>query len=168
MAPQWYAVQTKPRAEERAMRWLRERTTLPLFLPKLAVPRYRGGRRVTAIEVLFPSYLFVHMPLELATWSAVRWTPGVKEIVGVGGVPVPVPDEAIELLRARALEDDVIPWRASYPAGARVRIVRGPFAGLIGILERPTTRHERVRVLLSLLGGQRPVEVDVLDLEEVG
>lgn len=167
MSCAWYAVQTKPRAEERVSRWLRERHNIRVFLPKLAVPKWRRQRRVTVIETLFPSYLFVWMSLDPGPWYAVKWTPGVRAIVTTGEVPVPVPDDAIHFLMDRSVDGGVIPWQPRYPAGATVRVLRGPFAGLVGILERPTTRQERVRVLLSLLGRPTPVEVDILDLEEV-
>jgi transcription antitermination factor NusG len=160
-------VQTKPRAEEQVALRLRQHCRLEVFLPKLAVPKRRRGRRITAIEMLFPSYLFVHMSLEPGSWYAVKWTPGVKGIVGTGDLPVAVPDEAVRLLLDRCMAEEIIAWRPAYPVGAHVRITHGPFAGLVGILERPATRQERVRVLLHLLGGPVPVEVEVADLEQV-
>jgi len=167
MGERWYAVQTKARAEEQVALRLRAVSRLRVFVPKLAVPRRRRNRRITAIEMLFPSYLFVHMTLDPGRWYAVKWTPGVRGIVGTGDVPVPVPDEAIQLLVGRCLAEEIIPWRPVYAVGTHVRITHGPFAGLVGILERPATRQERVRVLLNLLGGCVPVEVEVTDLEQV-
>ena len=167
MEERWYAVQTKPRVEEQVALRLRQYCRLHVFLPKLAVPKRRRNRRITAIEMLFPSYMFVYMTLDPGPWYGVKWTPGVKGIVGTGDQPVPVPDEAIGLLMDRCMSEEIIPWRPVYPAGTHVRITHGPFAGLVGILERPATRQERVRVLLHLLGGQVPVEVEIVDLEKV-
>ncbi|MDQ7858944.1 MAG: transcription termination/antitermination protein NusG [Armatimonadota bacterium] len=165
--PQWYAVQTKPRQEERVRRWLEERTRLPVFLPKLEQVRRRRARRVSVIEPLFPSYLFVHMALDPEPWYAVKWTPGVRQVVGTGGQPQPVPGEAMALLLERCGEQGLVAWRPPLRAGEAVRVLHGPFAGLEGILERPTSRGERVRVLLALLGGTTPVELDVTDIEIV-
>jgi transcription antitermination factor NusG len=61
----------------------------------------------------------------------------------------------------------VIPWESKLRQGCRVRIKEGPLAGLAGILDRPTSRAERVCVLLNLLNTVATVEVDVVDLEEV-
>jgi transcription elongation factor/antiterminator RfaH len=165
--PQWYAVQTKPRQEERVRRWLQERTRLPLFLPRLEQIRRRRARRVSVIEPLFPSYLFVRMALEPEPWTAVRWTPGVRQIVGAGEQPSPVPAEAMRLLLERCGDDELVAWRPALRTGNVVRVLYGPFAGLEGILERPAGRSERVRVLLALLGGATPVELDVMDIEIV-
>ncbi|MDR7522361.1 MAG: transcription termination/antitermination NusG family protein [Armatimonadota bacterium] len=163
----WYAVQTKPRCEERVRRWLCQRSGLPVFLPKIAYPRRRGPRRVTVVEPLFPSYLFVHMPLDPGPWYAVKWAPGVRRIVTAGDTPVPVPADAMRILLERCGDGDVVPWQPVYRAGASVRVLGGPFAGLVGILERPCSRADRVRVLLNLLGTVTPVEIDVVDVEVV-
>ncbi len=167
MDVRWYAVHTKPRCEEQVSIHLRQRGDVRVFLPKLAVSKRRRNRLVTAIEILFPSYLFVQMSLDPGRWYAVKWTRGVKSIVGTGDGPVPVPDEAIQLLMGRCLNDEIIPWRPEFMAGSQVRITYGAFAGFAGILDQPTTRKARVRVLLDLLGRQTPVEVDIADLEQV-
>ncbi len=163
----WYAVQTKPRQERQVSRWLLRRCQLQVFLPKLAVQKRRRRRRITAIEILFPSYLFVRTVLDPAAWYAVKWTPGVKGVVGMGDVPVPIPEEAIQFLMQRCVDGDVIPWQPALPVGAQVRVREGPMAGLVGILERPAAQRERVRVLLNLMGRQTPVELDSIDLEQV-
>ncbi|HEV8339796.1 MAG TPA: transcription termination/antitermination NusG family protein [bacterium] len=163
----WYAVQTKPRCEDEVVHRLAQRGAVPVFLPKLEAMRRWRGRKVRTVEPLFPSYLFVRMTLEPQQWHAVKWTPGVKRIVGTDEVPVPVPDEAIEVLRARCREGDVVPWAPLLRLGAHVRITDGPFVGFEGILERAATRAERVRVLLMLLRTPASIEVDVVDLEEV-
>ncbi len=163
--PCWYAVQTKPRHEYRVQHWLRERSGLLVFLPRVEEIRKRRSRRVTIVEPLFPSYLFVQMRLEPDPWYAVRWAPGVKHIVGTEETPTPVPVEAMMLLMDRCGAGEVIQWRPPFQAGEPVRVVTGPFAGLEGILDRPSGRGERVRVLLRLLGSTTPVEMDVTDIE---
>ncbi len=163
--PRWYAVQTKPCQEERVRFWLRQRCSLPVFLPKLEILRKRRSRRVSLVEPLFPSYLFVYMTLEPAPWYAVKWTPGVKQIVGTGEVPTPVPGEVIALLRGRCGDDEIVQWRPALRGGEAVRVMHGPFAGLEGVLQRPRSRGDRVRVLLNLLGSLAPVEMDITDIE---
>jgi transcription elongation factor/antiterminator RfaH len=165
----WYAVQTKPRQEERVHGWLRARSGLSVFLPKVSDLRRRRSRRVKVVEPLFPSYLFVQMRLEPESWNAVKWAPGVKGIVTTGDVPTPVPAEAIGMLRGRCEDGETISldpgWRLK--AGSTVHVVHGPFAGLEGILQRQASRGERVRVLLQLMGCLTPVEMDVTDVELV-
>ena len=165
--PLWFAVQTKPRQEERAHAWLSNRVGLPVFLPRLEELKKRHSRSVRVVEPLFPSYLFVHMTLEPEPWYAVKWAPGVKRVVGTGEVPTPVPPEIISLLRARCGDEEVIHWGPAMMGGESVRVVHGPFAGLQGILERPSSRRERVRVLLTLMGCATAVDMDITDIELV-
>ncbi len=163
----WYAIQTKPRCEDQAIGWIQRRTDVPLFMPRLEVLRRRGRRTVPVIEPLFPSYVFVRMALDPEDWYAVKWAQGVKGIVSVGETPVPVPDGVIALLVERCAEG-CIRWRPQWTPGTEVHITHGPFAGLIGILDRPTSRSERVRVLLRMMRTTVPVEVELVDVEAVG
>jgi transcription antitermination factor NusG len=48
--------------------------------------------------------------------------------------------------------------------GSRVRIVRGVLEGFEGIVERYLPARDRVRLLLKLVAGTRPVEVDAADV----
>jgi hypothetical protein len=50
--------------------------------------------------------------------------------------------------------------------GDQVRILQGPFAGHLG-LYAGMRAHERVLVLLALLGGQQRVELPKADVEAV-
>jgi len=163
----WFAVQTKPCAEERVWHWLLHRHGLPVFLPKIEVIRRRGPSRITIVEPLFPGYLFVQMNAELTSWHKVKWAPGVRRIVCTGDIPTPVPLEVMELLRERSGPGEIMQWRCEFRRGESVRVVHGPFIGLEGILERPTSRGDRVRVLLRILGGVAPVEIDVTHVELV-
>jgi transcription antitermination factor NusG len=49
--------------------------------------------------------------------------------------------------------------------GAKVRIVRGIFAGSEGEVLRLETPQKRIAVLLSLLGSDQPVELSSEDVE---
>lgn len=163
-ATHWYAVHTKIRAEEQAMQWILLKTTIPVFMPRVEVLR-RRGRKARRIEPLFPSYFFVHTALQPDEWNGVRWSPGVKGIVSTGNTPVPVPEAAVQLLQSRCAAG-AIRWDPLWKPGDEVRIKTGPFAGLAGIVDRPTSRRERVRVLLDVMRSRVPVEVDALDIEQ--
>ena len=91
----------------------------------------------------------------------------MKRVVGTGEVPTPVPPEIISLLRARCGDEEVIHWGPALMGGESVRVVHGPFVGLQGILERPSSRRERVRVLLTLMGCATAVDMDITDIELV-
>ena len=163
----WYVVQVKRYDEHRVARHLAMRP-VQTFLPLIESLRRRNGNLGTRLEPLFPGYLFVQMQaLEVNPnyWHIVRWTPGVRRILGTDETPVPMPGEAIEALQARVQELGFVRPGVRFAPGTRVRIRSGPLAGLEAIFERPTSKHGRVRVLLELLGqvGRAEVEESSLD-----
>ncbi|HET9001378.1 MAG TPA: transcription termination/antitermination NusG family protein [bacterium] len=165
----WYAVQAKSHCEGRALSHLTQKA-IPAFLPFIEVIHYYRSRRVVRLEPLFPSYLFVQlesMDSNPSHWNVVRWTPGVKSILGTEGSPMPVPDDAIDAIRARVKELGFVRPGPRFEPKARVMIRRGPLAGLEAVFERPLSGSGRVQVLMHLLGQQRRVQVDAVDLELV-
>ena len=76
--------------------------------------------------------------------------------------PARVADQVIDDLRAR--ERNELPKRSGLQPGDHVRVLHGPLAGQLGLYagQRP---HERVLVLLALLGGQQRVELATSDIE---
>jgi transcriptional antiterminator RfaH len=156
---QWFVVQTKAREEHRVCARLAA-DDFVTFLPQMLVRRRHGSRRWQAVEPLFPSYIFTRFRLELPAWSRIHWTPGVRRLLG-GDTPVPVSDEVVAYLQVRTGERGyVVPGR-TLAAGTKVQFTEGPFDMLEGIIDRPVSRHDRVRVLLWLCGKSVAVEVPV-------
>ncbi len=159
----WYAVHTKPNAEYRAARLLREKG-LEVFFPQVRSWKPRRGYRT---EPLFPGYLFVRADWEQVSITTVVWTPGVHRVVGFGGRPAVVPAEAIVYIRQQAerldAEGGLRPHR--FRPGERVRFVAGPFQGLEAVFEGYLHAPDRVRVLLDFLGRANRADVPVAHLE---
>jgi transcriptional antiterminator RfaH len=115
--------------------------------------------------LLFPNYTFVLIRLQ---WHNARWSPGVVRLVMDGLRPARVPDDVISEIRSRernGLIELVKPH--GLKSGMRVRVLDGPLREQIGLLAalRP---HERVLVLLQLLGGQQRVELARSSIEAAG
>lgn len=162
---QWFVVQTKAREERRVCERLGG-DDFVTFLPQMLVRRRHGSRRWQALEPLFPCYVFTRFRLELPDWSRIHWTPGVRRLLG-GDTPVPVSDDVVNYLQVRTGERGyLVPGRTLTP-GTKVRFSDGPFDMLEAIIDRPVSRHDRVRVLLWLCGNSVSVEVPVDCLEVV-
>jgi transcriptional antiterminator RfaH len=155
--PQWYVVYTKPQREEMAQFHL-QRKGLDTFFPRLRLPYVRRHRRPTI--PLFPNYLFAQLRLP-DDYSVVRWSPGVNHLVGYDGIPTPLEDTVVEFLRQKSTPEGILPAQGRLPVGTGVRIVSGPFEGLVGIIEHPPDAKGRVKVLMQLLSRQVRVEVPV-------
>ncbi len=165
-AAPWFVAHVKPRQEEAVCVRLGLKG-IPTFLPKLLVRRRHGSRRWEALEPLFPGYVFVQFTPEPATLYQVRWTPGIKRLLGSEEGPLPVEDEVVAYLQARTGERGYLVPRQELRPGMRVRFTGGPFALLEGIIDRPASRADRVRVLLTLCGTVVPVETGLDEVEPV-
>ena len=136
-----------------------------IYNPKTRAPCRCYGRKIMGVSQLFPAYVFV---LIVSGWWNARWSPGVVRLVMDGELPARVTDQVIAEIRSRERNGFVeLPKPRGFVPGMRVRVVGGPLHEQIGLLAalRP---HERVLVLLHLLGGERPVELGTNAIEAVG
>lgn len=165
--PRWYLVYSKPRQEEVASRNLRQQG-FDTYLPLVRTTRRRAGRRITAVEALFPRYLFVKLDPALDNWSPIRSTIGVTSLVRFGNEPAEVPESLLEFLRRR--EDDSgmqVVDTGKLDPGQPVRVEEGPLAGYEGIFLARSGR-DRVVVLLDILGRKARLELDARALGPAG
>ena len=156
--PQWYLVYSKPQQEDIAQFHLRAKG-LENFLPKLFFPSY--GSRRKRIAPLFPNYLFVRLRLFSEEFYKVQWSPGVNRIISFNDVPAPIDSSVIEVLMQQANADGLIEARPKLRRGQQVRIHRGAFDGLQGIIDEPPNAKGRIRVLMQLLSRTTPVELPI-------
>jgi transcription antitermination factor NusG len=155
MANEWYVVQTKRHREQLAQASLAEKA-IEAYLPRIVQwPRPAVG---SAIAPMFPSYLFVRAALP-DDFYRICWTTGVKAFVAFGGLPLPIDASVIDFLRGREGPDGLIRCGETLEHGREVRIVNGPFRGLVAVVEERLPARERVRVLMHLLHRQTPVEL---------
>jgi transcriptional antiterminator RfaH len=156
---QWYLVHTKPLAERLAQLNL-ERQGYCTYLPQVRHVGQCRQRLRQRVAALFPRYLFLRLSVGEQSLQPIHSTTGVSDIVRFGMRCAVVRDEVIEQLRSRA--DPVTGLHALQPVarlarGTRVRINAGPFCGIDGIFER-ADGAERVTILLTLLGEERPLQ----------
>jgi transcriptional antiterminator RfaH len=160
----WAAAQLEGRREHLAQHFLHQRNYATYF-PQISIPRARSGRRVEARRPLFPGYLFVQITLG---WWEARWSPGVMRLISNrDGTPIPVGDHIIIGIQARERDGVVILPKPRTPKpGDPARIVSGPFQGHLALYQgqRP---HQRVEVLLALLGSQQRLTLPRGDVELV-
>jgi transcription antitermination factor NusG len=153
--PRWYAAYTCANHEKRVAAELGARG-VEHFLPLYSSMRRWKDRRVQLQFPLFPGYVFVR--LALRDRQRVVQVPSVVRLVGFGGLPTPLPDTEVDIMRSglsQSLRAEPHPFLT---VGRRVRITGGPFAGLEGILKR---KRSNLRVVVSLALIQRSVSVEV-------
>lgn len=153
--PRWYAAYTSANHEKRVAEQLGARS-VEHFLPAYSSTRRWKDRRVVLDMPLFPGYVFVRIPLQKRL--SVLQVPGVARLVGFGGLPVALPGEEIDALRAGLAGGIPAEPHPYLKVGRRARIKEGPLAGLEGILLRWKGNW---RVVLSLELIQRSIVVDI-------
>ncbi len=152
----WFVINTKPKKELHVAKLFAEGGYT------CYIPVYRQDKRVTPF---FPGYGFLHFNFP-DDFQTVRYTRGVKRVVGDNNGPIPIPDEAIDRIRAREI-DGLIEFEKHGETplvGDEIEVVEGPLKGLRGIFKKELGDKERVMILLSYVSyqGQLLIEKDKL------
>lgn len=159
----WFAVRTRTNHEKVAQAVLAAKK-FDSFLP-LYRERRTWSDRIKEIEIpLFPGYLFCWSNVE--EHRHILNTPGVMNVVGSGRRPIAIPDTEIENVKQFvASEIDSKPY-PFLEVGQRIRLVRGPLAGVEGILKEFKTGY-RLVVSVTLLQRSIAAELDASWIEVV-
>jgi transcription elongation factor/antiterminator RfaH len=152
----WFVVHTLPKGEAKAQLHLGFQG-FRTYLPKIIKTTRHARKLRTASAPLFARYLFIRLDLEGDRWLSVRSTVGVSSLITCNGRPAPVPVGIVESLVAQS-EGDLVRFDAALVEGQPVRILSGPFAELVGTLQR-LDEAGRVRVLLSMMGAAVPITI---------
>jgi transcriptional antiterminator RfaH len=159
----WCAARLQPRREALATHCL-GLAGYEVYLPRLREHRRIRGRSVEVRPLLFPGYAFVLIVLQ---WSAARYSPGVATLVMNGGGPARVPDHIITEIRSRERGGLIeLPKLRGLRRGDKVRLISGPFEDHLALYDGMAS-HERVAVLLRVLGAQQRTELPANAVEAV-
>ena len=161
----WYVVHTKPGNERRVETNLSNQE-IEVFLPLLETRQYFYEKMVQKIKPLFPNYLFAMLDIDVHYYK-VKWTRGVNKILGVGNEPVPISDKVIQTIKAQRGENNFIKLDDGMEKGNIVQFTSGPFKDLMGVFDKKISDGNRVRVLLSLIGVDVPVQVSKYQIKKV-
>ncbi|MER8846087.1 transcription termination/antitermination protein NusG [Mesorhizobium australicum] len=154
----WYVAGVRQGKETIAEQHLR-RQGFTSFVPR-GERTVRHARRLSKrIAAYFPGYMFVAFDVTQQRWRSVNGTIGIRSLIMQGDRPLPVPFGLVERFIALTGEDGLLDFSGGLLPGSSVRIVSGPFAELIGRLDRldPTGR---ARVLISFMNGEIPVDLE--------
>jgi len=155
----WHCVRTKPKHEHIAAATLRKILGLEAFLPRLRFERATRRGAVSAIEPLFPCYLFVRCVIS-ERLDEIKHANGVSSLVQFGGKIPTVEDCIIEELQECFEADEPMTIENRLTPGSEVTVAGGAFDGMHAHVLRNMPAKRRVQVLLDILGQPTPVEVD--------
>lgn len=161
----WYLVHTKPRHEGTALVNL-ERQGYQCYLPRLRIEKIRRRKAEIVTEPMFSRYLFVRLDNSGngKSWSPIRSTFGVSQLVHFGNRPAKVEDQLVDLLQNR---EQLHPISPLFHNGDAVVITDGPFAGVEAIYQM-VDPERRSMILLEILNKPVSMLVDAACLRKAG
>lgn len=176
MAARWYVVNVYSGSENKVAESLREQATLKkmedkileVFVPTENVVEIRKGTKVNAEHKFFPGYILVKMELTDETWLVVKNTPRVSGFLGSRNKPQPISDAEVQKIMNQVQEGLERPQtNVNFETGEQIRVIDGPFASFVGIVEDIDTEKNRLKVSVSIFGRYTPVELEFSQVEKM-
>ena len=119
--------------------------------------RFRSSRAI----------VFVHTVLDNYVNLDILRTPGVVWILRNTCGPLPIHDCQIDSLKIMLNRPQATTVVSYLTEGDWVQVVRGPFAGCVGMLIRQDPRKGRLVVSIDIIRQSASVELDVEDVEPI-
>jgi transcriptional antiterminator RfaH len=115
---------------------------------------------------MFPRYLFIRLDSSGSgqSWSPIRSTLGVSQLVRFGGQPAVVDSKLIELLRSK---EQVRQPEQLFKAGEKVVVADGPFVGFEAIFQT-VDAESRSMILLEMLSKPVAMRIETASLRKLG
>ncbi len=135
---------------------------LDIKIPTETVIEEKNGKKKAYESKVFPCYVYVKLVYSNQLWFMLTNTRGVTGFVGPNGKAWPLTDDEVKRLR---LEEYVTNF--DMVVGDDVKVVSGPFEGLVGVIKQIDTTRQKAQVLLNMFGRDTSVDMDFVQLEKI-
>lgn len=135
---------------------------LDIKIPTETVIEEKNGKKKAYESKVMPCYVFIKLVYSSQMWFMLTNTRGVTGFVGPNGKAWPLDEEEVKRLR---LEDRVVNF--DMVVGDSVRVVSGPFDGLVGVIKQIDVDRQKAQVLLNMFGRDTSVDMDFIQLEKI-
>jgi len=171
---EWYVIHTYSGYEQKVKTNLEHRiksmdmtqSIFEVVIPVEDEVEVKDGQRRTVQRKVFPGYVLVDMVLTDDSWYVVRNTPGVTGFVGSANKPIPLMEHEVKAI-LKQMKAEAPRVKIAFQRAQSVRIVDGPFAEFVGVVDEINVERGKVRVLVSFFGRETPVELDFLQVEKL-
>ena len=133
-------------------------------IPTEKVTEIKDNEKKEVERKLFPSYVLVKMIMTDDSWYVVRNIRGVTGFVGPGSKPVPLTEAEI----ARVGVETRAVVEVSYAVGDSVMVSGGYMEGYVGVVDSIDLDKGLVRVTVSMMGKEVPVELELTQVQPMG
>ncbi len=164
----WYVLHTYAGYENNVKKSLQQLTEnnnlqdtiLDIVIPTEQVIEEKNGKKRVVETKIFPTYVYVKLVYSSQIWYLLTNTRGVTGFVGPNGKACPITDEEVKRLRLETKVDNF-----TLKAGDKVKVVSGPFEGLLGEIRSLDEASQKAKVALMLFGREQVVELDFIQVE---
>lgn len=174
---QWFVLQTYSQFEQYVERQLKEtiaRKGMEEFFGQILIPteevvEVKENKRKVSQRKFFPGYVLLEMEMNSDTWHLVNSIPKVSGFVGgTQEKPVPITQEEVDKILNRISEGKENPRpKTLFDIGEELRIIEGPFADCMGVVEEVNYERNRLKVSVSIFGRPTPVELEFNQVEKL-
>ena len=175
MEKEWYVVNTysghenkvKEKLDMRSQSLDMQDNIFRVIVPEEKVIEEKNGVTKEKTKKMFPGYILIEMVMSDEAWYVVRNTPGVTGFIGSSGKgakPTPLaPQEVDRILNNMGMSR--LDINKELQPGAKVKIISGPFSGMIGVIDSVDAPTGKVNLNVDLFGQETSVEVEVSEIE---
>lgn len=169
---EWYVVHTYSGYENKVKNTLvsiADNLNLHEYIQDVAVPtekisEIKNGKKRLIERKLYPGYVLVKLVLTDDIWFLIRNTKGVTGFVGPSSThPIPLTHEEQMIMQ---LDTDFVP-EVDYKVGDQVKVINGPFEGSVGEVIALDEEKNQVRVSVTMLNRETPVDLDFMSVLKV-
>ena len=175
MEKEWYVVNTysghenkvKEKLDMRSQSLDMQDNIFRVIVPEEKVVEEKNGVTKEKTKKMFPGYILIEMVMSDEAWYVVRNTPGVTGFIGSSGKgakPTPLaPQEVDRILNNMGMSR--LDINKELQQGAKVKIISGPFSGMIGVIDSVDAPTGKVNLNVDLFGQETSVEVEMSEIE---
>ena len=177
MDKQWYVVNTisgheykvKEKLEMRINSMELQDNIFRVIVPEQMETEIKDGVKKEKIKKMFPGYILVEMVMSDEAWYIVRNTQGVTGFIGSSGKgakPIALlPQEVDRILHNMGISR--VELANDLKVDDKVKIIDGPFKGMLGRVQRLDLEAQRLTVLVDLFGQETPVDVELAEIDKI-
>ncbi len=132
-------------------------------IPTEMVTEIKDNQKKEVERKLFPSYVLVKMIMTDDSWYVVRNIRGVTGFLGPGSKPIPLTEAEIARFGVETRTTEV-----NYAVGDSVMVSGGYMEGFVGVVDSIDLDKSLVRVTVSMMGKEVPVELELTQVQPLG
>jgi len=155
----WFVINTKPKKEFQVEKLFTE-GGIEVYNPKYMYEN--------KMKPFFSGYGFVYFDFP-AQYQLVKYTRGVKRVIGSREAPTAIPEEVILEIKSREIDGliELYKYGEEPEVGDEIEVMEGPMKGIRGIFKKELTAKERVIILLNYVTYQGQLIIEKEKLKKV-